>query len=72
MSRRQAIKRALDLYPGSLRKLARESGYSHGYLVRVRAGDKPASDALMRAILNALGTAQSNIERARILLKTAS
>ena len=53
-TRTTAVQTALQAAPCSLRALARAAGIDHADLVRVRAGDRPATVALARAVMGAL------------------
>lgn len=53
-TRTAAVQAALQAAPCSLRALARAAGIDHADLVRVRAGDRPATVPLARAVMGAL------------------
>ncbi len=53
-TRTAAVQSALLAAPCSLRALARAAGIDHAALVRVQAGDRPATVALARAVMGAL------------------
>lgn len=52
--REDAVRRALDLAPGSLRALAEEAGVSEALLRAVRDGQRRATQATVEALAGAL------------------
>jgi transcriptional regulator with XRE-family HTH domain len=42
----RSLSKVLDLWPGSLRSLAREAGVSHVTLLRLRAGEAVSADTM--------------------------
>ncbi len=63
-----AVRRALELHPGSLRALAREAGLSHRLLVLIRGGERRATPATVEALAGALERmAGAQAEAARVL-----
>lgn len=52
--REDAVRRALDLFPGSLRALGREAGLSYRLLGMIRDGDRSATPEVVRALADAL------------------
>jgi transcriptional regulator with XRE-family HTH domain len=65
----EAVRRALDEIPGSLRALAREAGVSHSLLVRIRIGDRAATREVAEALANALGRWAGRCSSAEGLLR---
>ena len=60
----EAIRQALEAWPGSLRSLAREAGVAHSTLVRIRDGEFEASPEVTQQIATALEVAGSRCQRA--------
>jgi uncharacterized protein HemY len=68
MTREDAIRRAMDLFPGSILALGREAGVSSRLLRMIRDGERPATPrvtAYVAAALERLG--ERHDEAARIL-----
>ena len=69
--REDAVRRALELYPGSLRALAREAGLSHRLLGYIRDGERSATAETLEALIGAFERlTQRHAEGARILRKS--
>lgn len=54
--REQAFLEALEAYPGSIRALAREIGFSEGYLRAIRDGRRRATPKFLKVTAEALET----------------
>jgi DNA-binding LacI/PurR family transcriptional regulator len=59
-----ALRRALDAWPGSLRSLARAAGVAHTTLVRIRDGKFEGSDEVSGKVATALEQAGAKCQRA--------
>ena len=66
-----ALYRALEAWPGSLRSLARAAGVAHSTLLRVRDGKFEPSDDVSNRIADALALAGSKCRRAADELRRA-
>jgi hypothetical protein len=53
-TRAAAVRRALEIHPGTLRALAREAGVSHTLLARIRDGDRAATEETVEALAEAM------------------
>jgi hypothetical protein len=72
-AREEAVRRALELIPGSIRALAEEAGLSEGLLRKIRDGERRATQTTVEALADALSRwASRNSEAARILRETLS
>lgn len=67
----EAISRALEAYPGTLRGLAREAGLDHSVLVRIRSGERAPTADTVHGLLSAFGKCRARCEEAEAALRAA-
>lgn len=67
----EAISRALEAYPGTLRGLAREAGVDHSLLVRIRSGERAPTADTVHALLSAFAKCRARCEEAEAALHAA-
>lgn len=67
----EAVRKALDDLPGSLRALARKAGVSHSTLVRILNGERSATPEVVEALADALGRWAKRCSTAEGLLRTS-
>ena len=66
--REDAVRRALELYPDSIRALAREAGVSYRLLGKIKDGSRSATPATVEALVGALERLRDrHDEAARVL-----
>jgi hypothetical protein len=65
----EAVLRALEEAPGSLRAIAREAKVPHSTLVRIRGGERGATAEVARALAGALHRWGSRCSSAERLLR---
>lgn len=69
MEREDAVRRALKLYPGSLRSLGREAGLSYRLLGKIRDGDRSATPRTVEALAGALERLRDRHDEAANVLR---
>ena len=65
----QAVRKALDAAPGSLRSVARAAGLSHTLLRMIRDGERSATPAVAKAVAKALEQWEKNCGQAAARLR---
>ena len=65
------MRRAMELFPGSVLALAREAGVSGRLLRMIRAGERSATTSTTRAVADALERLGDRHEKAACILRDA-
>ena len=67
----EALRKALEQAPGTLRAIAREAGVPHSTLVRIKRGERGATVEVARAVADAFGRWSGRCGSAEGLLRDA-
>jgi len=67
----QAIRRAIELAPGTIRELGRNAGIDQSWLIRIRQGEKSPSDVQMEKVFMALADYADRSARAAQIIREA-
>lgn len=69
--REDAVRRALELFPGSLRALGREAGVSYRLLGMIRDGDRSATPQTVEVLAGALEQLRDRHDEAARVLRNS-